>query len=235
MHATQAFDAHSAPRSVFNHTSKRRDRGTTETYPWRHLSRDHFRFRPRFVNQTRITLLTHFDPDAGDAAVLWSLAVRQQMRHDSWDLRAQLEYLPEDRRQLWAQRIAEAEEKGPEGDNNHNAVAALQCAYIANRRGNDARSVLENALRGGGDTAGVAAIAGQLAGARFGASSVPKEWRDKLWVLPGFAAGDLEEMNFLAWGLPGHTQIGRPFLRLSHPLDIEYYASFTHTSRRSSV
>lgn len=138
--------------------------------------------------------LTHKDQDGGDAAVIWSLAIRQAVLTGSADLMAQLEHLPEERRSIWFQRLTEAEQKGPEAFiKNYWVVAALQCAAIANARGTDVKSVLEAAVRGG-DTDTVAAIAGQLAGARFGASSVPREWREKLHGWPGLKGKDLEDM-----------------------------------------
>ena len=141
----------------------------------------------------RQALMTHFEPDGGDAAVIWSLAIRQAILTGAYDLREQLAYLPEDRRTLWAERLTEAEEKGSEAFvKNYWVVAALQCAHIANRRGKDVKSVLESAVRGLGDTDTIAAIAGQLAGARFGASSVPSEWREKLHGWPGLTVRDLE-------------------------------------------
>lgn len=140
-------------------------------------------------------LLTHFEPDGGDAAVIWSLAIRQALLTGSYDLKAQLPYLPEDRRELWAERLAQAEEKGPEAFmKNYWVVTALQCAAIANARGIDVKGVLESAVMGLGDTDTVAAIAGQLAGARFGAGSVPSEWRCKLHGWPGRTAQDLERL-----------------------------------------
>lgn len=139
--------------------------------------------------------LTHCEPDGGDAAVLWSLAIRQALLTGSYDLRAQLAHLPPERRGLWADRLAAAEQNGPEAFvRNYWVVTALQCAAIANARGTDARSVLEGAVRGLGDTDTVAAIAGQLAGARFGAGSVPSAWREKLHGWPGLTAQDLEKL-----------------------------------------
>lgn len=139
--------------------------------------------------------LTHFEPDGGDAAVIWSLAIRQAILTGSYDLREQLAYIPEERRGVWVQRLAEAEEKGPDAFvKNYWVVSALQCAHIANRRGSDVKTVLESAVRGLGDTDTVAAIAGQLAGARFGASNVPSEWREKLHGWPGMTGKDLETL-----------------------------------------
>lgn len=53
------------------------------------------------------------------------------------------------------------------------------------------RLALDAAVRGGGDTDTVAAIAGGLLGATYGASAVPAEWRRLLHGWPGMATRDL--------------------------------------------
>ncbi len=53
------------------------------------------------------------------------------------------------------------------------------------------RLVLDAAVRGGGDTDTVAAIAGGLLGAAYGASAVPAEWRRMLHGWPGLATRGL--------------------------------------------
>ncbi|BEI90920.1 uncharacterized protein CcaverHIS019_0309900 [Cutaneotrichosporon cavernicola] len=152
---------------------------------------------PRLANAARKqALTTHYEADASDAAVLWSLAIRHAILTGQTDLRAQLIYLPPDRRDLWAARI-DAGEKGSFNDFyrlNNWVVAALQCAWIAIRVGNDVRTTLVAAVMGLGDTDTVAAIAGALAGAKYGASSVPPEWREKLHGWPGYTVADLERL-----------------------------------------
>ncbi|CAK9780566.1 ADP-ribosylglycohydrolase [Cutaneotrichosporon oleaginosum] len=139
--------------------------------------------------------LTHHEPDAGDAAVLWSLAIRHAVLTGQADLRGQLVYLPEDRRALWAERL-DAAEKGTTYDfiKNNWVVTALQCAWIAVRSGSDARSTLVAAVKGLGDTDTIAAIAGALAGALYGAHSVPPDWREKLHGWPGYTTVDMERL-----------------------------------------
>lgn len=140
-------------------------------------------------------LLTHHEPDAGDAAALWSLAVRQAVLTGEYDLTHHLHHIPEERRGIWEERIRDAHENGPEKFvKNYWVVSALQCAVIANRSGEDVKGVLEAAVRGLGDTDTVAAIAGQLAGARFGAGDVPEEWRRQLHGWDRYTAHDIERM-----------------------------------------
>jgi len=149
--------------------------------------------------------LTHGDPDAGDACVLWSLAVRHAVREGVVDLTAQLPWLPADRRARWAAVIAEAEESQPaDFAKNGWVVQALQGAWSALHHGADLVDVLERAVRGGRDTDTVAAIAGALAGAAHGAAAVPAGWRQKLHGWPGLDADDLADLAVRAvGGAPG--------------------------------
>ncbi|MBM3957851.1 MAG: ADP-ribosylglycohydrolase family protein, partial [Gemmatimonadetes bacterium] len=60
------------------------------------------------------------------------------------------------------------------------------------------------AVRIGDDTDTVAAIAGTLLGARWGASAVPEEWRSLIHGWPGHRADDLTRLALAAAGLdPG--------------------------------
>lgn len=82
-------------------------------------------------------------------------------------------------------------------------MSTLQAAWSAiwhTREGEDATHVarsLERAVRIGGDTDTVAAIAGQLLGARYGASAVPWQWRRILHGWPGLRTADLVRLAVL--------------------------------------
>jgi ADP-ribosylglycohydrolase len=80
-------------------------------------------------------------------------------------------------------------------------VQALQAAWssIATTAAGDdpaqhLQRALESAVRGGRDTDTVAAIAGGLIGAAYGATAVPTEWRLALHGWPGMGAVDLEAL-----------------------------------------
>ncbi|MBS9535494.1 ADP-ribosylglycohydrolase family protein [Mycobacterium sp. M1] len=151
--------------------------------------------------------LTHFDPEAGDACVLWCTAIRHAINTGELDVRIGLPHIPVERRALWEQRIAEAEGSEPAAfaHNNGWAVAALQGAWSAITaapapadqpergvfRADHLRLALEAAVHGGGDTDTVAAIAAALLGAVYGASAVPWHWRRILHGWPGLASRDL--------------------------------------------
>lgn len=150
----------------------------------------------------RVSDLTHADPDAGDACVLWCAAIRHAVLHGELDVRAGLGLIPGDRRGLWAARLDEAETRVPASfDHNGWVVEALQSAWCAIATtpvpaGEPRRHLvdgLEAAVRGGGDTDTVAAIAGALLGARWGASAVPDAWLVIVHGWPGQRVGDLAE------------------------------------------
>lgn len=171
-----------------------------------------------------ISELTHFDPDAGDACVLWSTAIRHAVLTAELDVRVGLRHLDDERRRLWSERLDVAESSRP-ADIDHNGwtVAALQAAWsaiITSAPGPDAyraehlRLGLDAAVRAGYDTDTVAAIAGGLLGAAYGASAVPVEWRALLHGWPGLRAHDLVGLGTaIARG-------GKP-----DPFDFSYYDS----------
>jgi ADP-ribosylglycohydrolase len=153
-----------------------------------------------------ISELTHYDPDAGDACVLWCCAIRYAVHVGLLDVRIGLRHIDSDRRALWSQRLDEAESARPaDFENNGWVVAALQAAWSAIAttpvpaddpvrgvfRADHLRLALDAAVRCGNDTDTVAAIAGALLGAAYGASAVPLEWRTLLHGWPGITAHDL--------------------------------------------
>ena len=155
-----------------------------------------------------VSALTHFDQSAGHACVLWCLAIRHAVLTGELDPRAGLEYVPAEQRGVWAERLDAAERLRPRDfSNNGWVVEALQAAWCAIARtpysvlGEDPkagvshtdllRMSLEIAVRGGRDADTVAAIAGGLVGAAFGASAVPADWRSAVHGWPGYNATDL--------------------------------------------
>lgn len=145
--------------------------------------------------------LTHYEADAGDACVLWCLAIRHAVLEGELDVRIGLAALPADRRDLWESRFAVAETSVPSDfARNGWVVEALQGAWsaITTTTAADAtqlRLSLEAAVRGGRDTDTVAAIAGGLLGARWGASAVPASWRRIVHGWPGLTAAELVRLG----------------------------------------
>ena len=153
-----------------------------------------------------VSSLTHFEADAGDACVLWCLAIRHAVLNGELDLRIGLPSLPEDRRELWEGRFAVAETSRPaDFARNGWVVEALQGAWsaIVTTPATDAthlRLALDAAVRGGRDTDTVAAIAGGLLGTRWGASAVPAEWTRIVHGWPGLTGADLVRLGSRATG-----------------------------------
>ncbi len=158
-----------------------------------------------------VSALTHFDQLAGEACVLWCLAIRHAILTGELDAGAGLGYLPARTVDVWAARLVEAEKSRPRDfSSNGWVVEALQAAWcaIAHRLYSDPgddprlglsdtdvlRMSLENAVRGGRDADTVAAIAGGLVGAALGASAVPEEWLSMIHGWPGYKASDLSRL-----------------------------------------
>ncbi|WP_199255640.1 ADP-ribosylglycohydrolase family protein [Mycolicibacterium mengxianglii] len=150
-----------------------------------------------------ISELTHFDPDAGDACVLWCSAIRHAVHTGELDVRVGLRHLEPGRREMWLSRIGSAEASTPSAiPGNGWVVAAFQAAWSAitttqvppedpahgSFRADHFRLAVDAAVRAGNDTDTVAAIAGGLLGAAYGASAVPLQWRRLLHGWPGLTA-----------------------------------------------
>ncbi|BBZ62531.1 ADP-ribosylglycohydrolase family protein [Mycolicibacterium monacense] len=150
--------------------------------------------------------LTHADPDAGDACVLWCCAIRHAVLTGQLDVRIGLRHIAGSRRKMWQERVDAAESGRPSSfANNGWVVAALQAAWSAIAttavpvddpasgvfRADHLRLALDAAVRAGDDTDTVAAIAGGLLGAAYGASAVPVRWRALLHGWPGMTAHGL--------------------------------------------
>ena len=79
-----------------------------------------------------ISELTHFEPDAGDACVLWCSAIRHAVLTGELDVRVGLHHLEAGRRDTWAKRLDDAESAPPASfPNNGWVVTALQAAWSA--------------------------------------------------------------------------------------------------------
>ena len=151
-----------------------------------------------------VSELTHYDPEAGDACVLWCLAIRHAILTGLLDARIGLQHIAADRREKWASLLDVAEEvtafrlqeqrlgRGSAagcvvGDHYHAHPADDPATGVF--RVDHLRLALDAAVRGGGDTDTVAAIAGGLLGAAYGASAVPADWRRVLHGWPGLQPG----------------------------------------------
>ncbi|WP_308204351.1 ADP-ribosylglycohydrolase family protein [Mycolicibacterium pyrenivorans] len=76
--------------------------------------------------------LTHVDPDAGDACVLWCCAIRHAVLTGQLDVRIGLRHIDWSRRKVWQERLDAAEAGRPSPfAHNGSVVAALQAAWSA--------------------------------------------------------------------------------------------------------
>ncbi|AZG47197.1 ADP-ribosyl-[dinitrogen reductase] glycohydrolase [Gordonia insulae] len=133
-----------------------------------------------------VASLTHADPLAGDSCVLWCEAIRVAVLDGRIDVRAGLDLIPADRADQWGAWLDDASIKDPKVFTpNGFTVTALQAAAAAIQQTTipettaclHLQHALDTAIRIGNDTDTVAAIAGGLLGARWGASAVPWQWR----------------------------------------------------------
>lgn len=153
-----------------------------------------------------VAALTHVDDDVEDSCVLWTEAVRRAVVDHDLDLLGGLDLLPTNRQDRWRQLIMDAEQRDPAAFRpNGWTVTAFQAAWssIVHARPVDlddcqhVELALETAIQIGDDTDTVAAIAGGLLGAYWGASAFPARWRRILHGWPGLRAHDLMALAVL--------------------------------------
>lgn len=142
-----------------------------------------------------ISALTHHDPMAGEGAALWCLMIRHAVLHGAFPTADDVLPLLGGTARDWAAVLSEAE-TGPPSRFTENGwvVGALQAAWSAivhtlvpdDLPCRHLQDALATAIGIGNDTDTVAAIAGALLGARWGASAVPQEWQGPLhgWGAP---------------------------------------------------
>lgn len=183
----------------------------------------------------QISSLTHADPLAGDACVLWCIAIDRAVREARLDgVRDGLGVLAGSARDRWATLLDEAESEPPRRfSRNGYVVTALQAAHAAIHQTpiphDQPCAHLAHALRAavhiGHDTDTVAAIAGSVLGARWGASAIPLDWRRPLHGWPGYTAADLRRLAVLtvrkgsadAAGWPSAPRLGDTYYRDAFP------------------
>ncbi|MFL0411122.1 ADP-ribosylglycohydrolase family protein [Microbacterium paludicola] len=142
---------------------------------------------------TGIAKLTHWEDDNADAVTLWCLVIRHAILTGELVVRAQLAWIPAERRARWAALLDEAQDAHPRDFTQGNGwvVRAFQAAYAAVSGATSLVDAIERAIRGGNDTDTVAAIAGALAGAVYGGTAIPLGWQRILHGWPGLRANDL--------------------------------------------
>ena len=148
-----------------------------------------------------VSALTHYDPLAGEACVLWCEAVRIAVLDGTLDGPASgLDLLDDSAARRWKGWLDEAGSLPPQTfAPNGYVVRALQAAWSAiaqvripeDNPGRHLGRALYAAVRAGDDTDTVAAIAGALLGARWGAASLYPVWREAVHGWPGLREPEL--------------------------------------------
>lgn len=163
----------------------------------------HLDDRDQLAHAARLVArLTCAEPLAGDSCVLWCEAIRVAVLEGRIDVAAGLDLLPEDRRAEWATWLDDARTGPARFTPNGYTVTALQAALAAITATpagdcHHLQEALHAAIRIGDDTDTVAAIAGGLLGARWGASAVPWRWRRAVHGWPGRDGRDLVSLATL--------------------------------------
>jgi ADP-ribosylglycohydrolase len=147
----------------------------------------HLGEREALVSAARaMSSLTHPSELAGDACVLWTLAIDDAIRTGELvGPRLGLDALPAERREQWSSLLDEAETLPTKSFTpNGYVVTALLAAWSAIFATREDAAPFEAALRLavsiGDDTDTVAAIAGSLVGACYGGTAIPRAWRQGL-------------------------------------------------------
>ena len=155
-----------------------------------------------------MSALTHPNPYALDACVLWTIAIDRAIRTGELaGPRSGLHLIDAARRAEWGKWITDAETRSPREFNpNGYVVHALQAAWSAIYATRFASehyvSAVREAVAIGDDTDTVAAIAGSLVGATYGLRSIPLEWQNGLGGWPnGYHSIDLIRLaeRTVAW------------------------------------
>jgi len=147
----------------------------------------------------QVSELTHYERDAADACAIWCLAIRQTILVGDGDVRDAVRGAVDTAgvRDVarWRGLLDDAEARRPRDfARNGWVIEALQGAWSAVHAASSFADAVERAVRGGRDTDTVAAIAGALAGARWGAATIPGEWLAIVHGWPGLTAAGLREI-----------------------------------------
>jgi ADP-ribosyl-[dinitrogen reductase] hydrolase len=190
------------------------------------------------ASASAISALTHPHLWARQACQLWCVAIDRAIREGRLDgLTDGLALIEPKGYGYWHDAVAQAETIPIETLRRTNGfvVAALQSAWRAIVSTDDLKgpahleAALQAAVAIGGDTDTVAAIAGALLGARYGASAVPFAWRRHLGGWPtDLAHGDLAPLAILAAnggkadpaGWPLEDDLMPYYERTNHPIGL---------------
>lgn len=142
--------------------------------------------------------LTHANPEASEACILWNLAQRRAILSGEFDISGGLDWVPKEHQQYWDHLITQAEIGWPPdfAIRNGRCSHMVQTAWSAISRSDQSgpehfETALRMVIAAGGDTPTAAAITGSMLGARWGVSAIPLEWRRHIHGWPGLRDVDL--------------------------------------------
>ena len=145
--------------------------------------------------------LTHGNPTAAEACILWNLAQREAILTGRFDIRAGIAHLPESRRAYWEDLFVQAESGMPQDFAIRNGWSPQMVQHVwsaivhCEQTGPEhLEQTLRQVIAAGGDTPTAAAIAGSLLGARWGVSAIPLQWRRHVHGWPGLRDKDLVQL-----------------------------------------
>ncbi|PWF27542.1 ADP-ribosylglycohydrolase family protein [Ancrocorticia populi] len=144
--------------------------------------------------------LTHDDQLVDESCILWTEAIRNAVVTGEIAIRPGIDLLRPESRDYWTKAIDDAEAGSLNTHQNGFTVGALQCSWnavhsVASLTGVEAVQLgIENAVRLGADTDTIAAIAGSLLGAAWGASSVPTIWSEAVHGWPGLTGDQYADL-----------------------------------------
>lgn len=181
----------------------------------------------------RVAQLTHWETSNVEASALWCLFIRQAIRTGDFDPWEQRNFITGYRPGVDGAALIDHGLHGHPrdyGDINGWVVKAFQGAHVAVRGASNFREAIHRAIQGGGDTDTVAAIAGALAGAKWGVSGIPLSWQRKVHGWPGYDANDLARLAILAvrrgdsdaQGWPAGDSVLNPHFRHTAPVRHPY-------------
>jgi ADP-ribosylglycohydrolase/8-oxo-dGTP pyrophosphatase MutT (NUDIX family) len=177
----------------------------------------HLGYPERIADAARqVSDLTHCDFYAGDACVLWCLAIAQAVELGEafrpTMVADGLPFIPEARRETWASLIAETlaspDGRGLRLRHNWSAVGAFRAALWAVAHARTYKATVDLACSFGSDTDTVSSIAGALAGSIHGLMAVPSAWYRKCTGWPN----DMNAVDLAALALKcaGRGRVVRP-------------------------
>lgn len=124
--------------------------------------------------------ITHADPRCTDGCAILNLTVAGLLMNEDSPLQDALDSVNNAPDELTAALEPVARGKSPELQTSGYVVHSLQTALHDGLRAETVTDAIVTAVNRGGDTDTIGAIAGTVAGARFGASQLPERWLSKI-------------------------------------------------------